>query len=251
MRHLSTLAVTLWSLAIGFAVAWATYRHAWQIPVVQNLRGAQLFCALWILATPLATIVALLARVTTWRKAAKSGALFLALAVPAFGITSSFDRIRNASRDKAILCNLRQLAAAADQYFLENGATEVRRFEDLVGPQRYIKAINAVAGEDYLENFPFRQGGVLSAVYPSTKILNYNTGDDFPGYKHIFLPGETPPWRKARRGTDGATLVPVQPGSSAVATAGPSPSAAFLTRFLGIPSNPHRQNLTCSRCHPR
>lgn len=50
--------------------------------------------------------------------------------------------------DKAVLNNARQLAAAADQYFLENGVTVVDRSE-LVGPTQYIKALNTVAGESY------------------------------------------------------------------------------------------------------
>ena len=44
--------------------------------------------------------------------------------------------------------NLRQLAAAANQYYLENGVSEVR-YDQLVGPDKYIKRIDNVAGEDY------------------------------------------------------------------------------------------------------
>ena len=41
--------------------------------------------------------------------------LLAAMAIPAF------QKVRQSSQDKAVLNNARQLAAAADQYFLENG----------------------------------------------------------------------------------------------------------------------------------
>jgi type IV pilus assembly protein PilA len=52
------------------------------------------------------------------------------------------------SEDKAVLCVVRQLSAAADQYYLENGVSSVR-FEQLVGATNYVKAISPVAGEMY------------------------------------------------------------------------------------------------------
>lgn len=64
---------------------------------------------------------------------------------------------------KAIRNNLRQLAAAADQYFLENGVTIVT-FEKLVGPEpgKYIKEIGSVAGEKYPE--VYKQGEPVTAT---------------------------------------------------------------------------------------
>jgi type IV pilus assembly protein PilA len=68
--------------------------------------------------------------------------LLAAMAIPAF------QKVRVASQDKAVLNNARQMAAAADQYFLENGAT----FADaanLIGATNYVKALNTVASEAY------------------------------------------------------------------------------------------------------
>jgi type IV pilus assembly protein PilA len=68
--------------------------------------------------------------------------LLAAMAIPAF------QKVRVASQDKAVLNNARQMAAAADQYYLENGAT----FADsasLIGPTSYVKALNTVASESY------------------------------------------------------------------------------------------------------
>jgi len=56
--------------------------------------------------------------------------------------------VRNAAIAKAIKNNLRQLAAAADQYFLENGVVTVT-LNQLVGEGKYIRKLTPVDGEDY------------------------------------------------------------------------------------------------------
>ncbi|MDQ8207175.1 prepilin-type N-terminal cleavage/methylation domain-containing protein [Coraliomargarita sp. SDUM461003] len=68
--------------------------------------------------------------------------LLAAMAIPAF------QKVRETSQTKAITNNLRQLASAADQYFIENGLTEVQTAE-LVGQDKYVKTLNPVAGETY------------------------------------------------------------------------------------------------------
>ena len=50
--------------------------------------------------------------------------------------------------ERAILNNLRQLSAAADQYYLENGKNTAT-YDDLVGPMKYVTVINPVNGENY------------------------------------------------------------------------------------------------------
>ena len=72
--------------------------------------------------------------------------LLAAMAIPAF------QKVRQSSQDKAVLNNARQLAAAADQHFLENGVSTVAQ-ASLVGPANYVKALNTVAGETYPANF--------------------------------------------------------------------------------------------------
>lgn len=62
--------------------------------------------------------------------------------------TMLYRKVRQESEDKAVMCPARQLAAAADQYFLENGVSTVA-YGDLVGATNYIKAIQTVAGETY------------------------------------------------------------------------------------------------------
>ena len=68
--------------------------------------------------------------------------LLAAMAIPAF------QKVRASSQDKAVLNNMRQLGAAADQYFLENG-TSTAGIASLVGSSAYIKALNTVANEAY------------------------------------------------------------------------------------------------------
>jgi type IV pilus assembly protein PilA len=244
MRRLPTLAVAALSIAIGLLIASLLYKHAWRIPVVQNLRDTRLFCALWILATPVAALLTTLARIAPWRTALKSAALCLAIAVPAYGITGTFEKVRTSSRDKAVLCNLRQLAAAADQYFLENGVQVVERYEDLVGPTKYIKAQHPVAGEDYRTNFPLRQGAILSADFPSGRIINYASGPTPPGYKHIYEAGETPPWRVKKSAANTHGL----PADSLPAA--PALTAEEMKR-LTQPAHKVRRGTMCASCHAK
>lgn len=70
--------------------------------------------------------------------------LLAAMAIPAF------QKVRTNSQDKTILNNLRQLNAAAQQYFLEQGVTSVTS-TNLVGTDtdKYIKSIQQVADEVY------------------------------------------------------------------------------------------------------
>lgn len=72
--------------------------------------------------------------------------LLAAMAIPAF------QKVRQSSQDKTILNNARQLAAAADQYYLENGVSTVAQ-TSLVGASNYVKALNLVANETYPTNF--------------------------------------------------------------------------------------------------
>ena len=65
-----------------------------------------------------------------------------ALAIPAF------QKVRAASQNKIIVNNVRQITAAADQYFLENGVTTVI-VDDLIGYDRHIKALPELANGDY------------------------------------------------------------------------------------------------------
>ena len=72
--------------------------------------------------------------------------LLASMAIPAF------QKVRTNSQDKAVLNNARQLSAASDQYYLENGVSSVV-ISDLLGPTSYIKSLNTVAKETYPVGF--------------------------------------------------------------------------------------------------
>ncbi len=91
--------------------------------------------------------------------------IFAAMAIPAF------QKVRQASQEKAVLNNLRMLAAAAEQYYLEKGA-DTATYEDLVGPDKYIKRLIPVAGENYRQ-LKFRQGQPLRVRLPSGRVIEY------------------------------------------------------------------------------
>ena len=80
--------------------------------------------------------------------------LLAAMAIPAF------QKVRSASQDKTVLNNVRQLAAAADQYYLENGVSTALS-TDLVGSSAYVKNLNTVAKENYPTQFT--QGVTITA----------------------------------------------------------------------------------------
>jgi type IV pilus assembly protein PilA len=84
-----------------------------------------------------------------------------AMAIPAF------QKVRTSSQEKAVMNNLRQFAAAADQYYLENNVTTVR-YDDLVGPDKYIRRMTPVGGEDY-RSLVLKQGQPLRIQVPVLK----------------------------------------------------------------------------------
>lgn len=71
-------------------------------------------------------------------------AMLAAIAIPAF------QKVRQASQDSAITNNLRQLSGAANQYFLERGASSVA-LDELVGQNttQYLRTLVPAAGESY------------------------------------------------------------------------------------------------------
>ncbi len=72
-------------------------------------------------------------------------------------------KVRTASQDKAVLNNARQLAAAADQYMMEQGASSVS-YGNLVGPTSYVKVFNLVANETYPTGFTQGMAITVSGV---------------------------------------------------------------------------------------
>ena len=91
--------------------------------------------------------------------------MLAAMAIPAF------QKVRQASQEKAVLNNLRMLNAAADQYYLEKGV-DTATYDDLVGPDKYIRRLMPVAGENYRQ-LQFRQGQPLRVRLPGGRMVVY------------------------------------------------------------------------------
>ena len=70
--------------------------------------------------------------------------LLAAMAIPAFS------KVRQQSRQKAVTNNLRQIAAAGQQYMLDKGVTQAA-YTDLVGTgtDNYLHNVSPVSAEDY------------------------------------------------------------------------------------------------------
>ncbi|MBL9188141.1 MAG: hypothetical protein JNK23_11715 [Opitutaceae bacterium] len=88
-----------------------------------------------------------------------------AMAIP------SFQKVQTSSQEKAVLNNLRMLAAAADQHYLETGTTTAT-YDQLVGPRLYIKSLTPVAGENY-RAIRFVQGRPISVRLRDGRMVNY------------------------------------------------------------------------------
>src|SRR5687767_5177137 len=77
------------------------------------------------------------------------------VALTAWGL-AEFRRMRLSTQSKSLATY--QIRAAFDQFLLENPTRLFVRYEELIGPDRYVKGVNPRAGEDYHELFPLRRG---------------------------------------------------------------------------------------------
>ncbi len=93
--------------------------------------------------------------------------LLAVMAIPAF------QKARIASQDKTILNNARQLGAAADQYFLEEGVSTAE-ITSLVGPQSYVKSLSTVANEQYPNVFTQSVPITISGIAGSRTITYHH-----------------------------------------------------------------------------
>lgn len=174
-RRLPTAALCFLSILVAFAALWFLYRQAWQIPGLRELRGNTLRFALWLLASPLVGLIVGWARRATWPAAARACLCCIVAGVPVTLVGGMFHRVRTSSQESAVYCNLGALAAAADQYWLENGSAAEIRYDDLVGPKNYVKAVNPIVGEDYRPNFPLRMGDHLGVKLPNGSRVVYDS----------------------------------------------------------------------------
>ncbi len=89
-----------------------------------------------------------------------------AMAIPAY------QKVQHTSQEKAVTNNLRQLAAAAQQYMLEKGESSVTT-EQLVGEGKYISTLPSVAGESYEGMIITSETTELSITLPDGRTVTY------------------------------------------------------------------------------
>ncbi len=93
--------------------------------------------------------------------------LLAIMAIPAF------NRVRQSTQENIVVNNLRQVANAADQYFVQQGVTSAA-WTDLVGTDKFIKTTpRQVGNEDYATTFATVNQGFTQLVI-SVPSLNKN-----------------------------------------------------------------------------
>lgn len=176
-RLMPTWVLFLISAGLALVTLWFFYGLAWRIPGLRELRGNTLRFTLWLLASPLVGLAVGWARRATWRSVARACVICIVTGMPVTWLGGAVHRVRASSRESAVYCNLGALAAAADQYWLEHSSKAELRYEDLVGPARYVKALNPISGEDYRSNFPLRMGDHLRAKLSNGSSVVYYSQD--------------------------------------------------------------------------
>lgn len=112
----------------------ATRERAW-VKVGGRFAGCE------VRAYDAARHVVTLARETeTWEVPLQAGVI-------AKAVLSDAERVRI---ERGVTNNLRQLSAAAEQFFLENGVSDAR-LDQLIGEKAYIKSLKPVDGEEYVK----------------------------------------------------------------------------------------------------
>jgi hypothetical protein len=148
-------------IALGVVLLWP-----WIVAFGERVRGEDIVlsrfltfgCVLWLIVCALRPywrprwIVALVST--------------LVIGAAAFVAVRTFEQ-RRVAEDKSI--STYQIHAAVDQLFHEHPDRVFITYDDLVGPRRYLKAVNPVAGEDYHELFPVRA---------DTELMSVTMGDD-------------------------------------------------------------------------
>jgi type IV pilus assembly protein PilA len=91
--------------------------------------------------------------------------LMAAMAIPAF------QKVKQASEEKGVMNNLHALDSAANSYYLINGVTSAT-YAQLVGPDKLVKALQPVAGENYT-SLVFEKGVPVTVHLSDGRAITY------------------------------------------------------------------------------
>ncbi len=240
-RLVPTWVLFLLSAGLALVTLWYLYSLAWRIPGLRELRGNTLRFTLWLLASPLVGLAVGWARRATWRSVARACVVCIVTGMPVTWLGGAVHRVRASSRESAVYCNLGALAAAADQYWLEHGSKVELHYEDLVGPSRYVKAVNSIVGEDYRSNFPLRMGDHLRAKLANGSSVVYYSQDPRADARN----GDEESPHDAESSSRKRFGAPTKVANKSVA--GAEPSATPLTAT----ERKERREALCASCHAR
>jgi hypothetical protein len=130
--------------------------------------------------------------------------MMAAMTIPAF------QKVQTNSQEMQIKNNLRQLAAGADIYYLENGVNTVT-YDKLVGPEKekYVKSITPVAGEDYTK-LQFKEGQPLRVTTADGRTVVLEEPGNGVQAQSTFSVMPPPAPGKAATGPAGGVLAEIQ-----------------------------------------
>ncbi len=184
------------SVAILFSSLWCY--GLWSLLGPQAWTQLALFMSGWVLASFGFGWLASARGWATWRRAGLIAACTLVAGAGPYLLGKAGQEVAQSSRRKA--AQPRQIAAAIDQYFVENGVSVVE-YDDVVGPDRYLRAVYRVDEEDHRAMFPVHTfTPTLSLRLNDGFVVSYSRLDNIRDTPTRFAPaepfypaGETPP----------------------------------------------------------
>lgn len=77
---------------------------------------------------------------------------------------NQFSKIRMRSQDAAVLNNVRQLASASTQYFLENGMSVASLTDLITAPNNAVKNLQTLASETYPLHYTQNEAIIVTGI---------------------------------------------------------------------------------------
>ncbi len=146
--------------------------------------------------------------------------------VPTSGVPNS----EAASVARAMMNNLRQIAAARDQFFLEN-KRPAASMDELVGETKYIRRLNPVDGEDY-SSVPLYPKVPITVVTPKGVSITYDpTGTQSTQLPPVGAPSPSQLAREQMRRVEPAVTRAMAAYQSANSGGRPATPEALLPYF--------------------
>lgn len=183
-------------VAILFSSLWCY--GLWSLLGLQAWTRLGLFMSGWVLASLGCGWWTRRRGWATWRRAMLAAAATFVAGAGPYLLGKGGEGVRQSNLRKA--AQPRQIAAAIDQFFVENGVAVVE-YDDVVGPKRYLGKVFPVDEEDHRAMFPVHTfTPALSLRLSDGFVVSYSRLDNIRDTPTRFAPaepfypaGETPP----------------------------------------------------------